>query len=216
MSAVYYTFTPPLQSPRELARRDHLTGLQLLAYALKDAFGLTADGSLSAMIKEGAHGKPYFPGMPQIHFNISHCPGLVMCGVDDVPLGVDAERIRPVKASAEKRVLAPDEQAALFSLEPDGPERRLAFCRLWTLKESWIKHSGMGLIQPVNEISFSLPAAGEKEKVRIPSSEPDLYFSQMITGQHIMSVCGEHDALPVFIEVPYDQFSIASDQYSPL
>ena len=34
-------------------------------------------------------GKPYFPEMPQIFFNYSHCREGILCGISSTPNGVD-------------------------------------------------------------------------------------------------------------------------------
>ena len=35
----------------------------------------------------GADGKPYFPGEPELHFNVSHSGGLALCGAGRPPGG---------------------------------------------------------------------------------------------------------------------------------
>ncbi len=207
MTSVYYVFTTPLRPDKARSARDHQLGLLLLAHALRNAFDLPFANDPETQICEGPHGKPYLPDMPGIHFNISHCPGLVMCGVDTSPIGVDCEQIRPFTSAIVRRVLTPEEQLILKRCGTDKAAQEQTFTRFWTLKESWIKHSGIGLTFPLTEIAFDLPA--QKEKVRIQSSEPDLYFSQIVTGRHVLSVCSECVDLPAFHEVPADQFSIA-------
>ena len=63
----------------------------LLGELLRAEYGL---GVLPAMAR-GADGKPYFPGEPELHFNVSHSGGLALCGAGEAPLGVDVEVLRP-------------------------------------------------------------------------------------------------------------------------
>ena len=51
----------------------------LLGELLRAEYGL---GVLPAMAR-GADGKPYFPGEPELHFNVSHSGGLALCGAGE-------------------------------------------------------------------------------------------------------------------------------------
>ena len=73
----------------------------LLGELLRAEYGL---GVLPAMAR-GADGKPYFPGEPELHFNVSHSGGLALCGAGEAPLGVDVEVLRPRRPSSRNRSL---------------------------------------------------------------------------------------------------------------
>lgn len=79
----------------ETWRREPLCAYQLLLFALRDRFGWQM---LPAM-EYTASGKPYFPDWPEVHFSISHTDGAVMIGLADREIGVDIEKICPVKES---------------------------------------------------------------------------------------------------------------------
>lgn len=72
-------------------------------------------------------GKPYFPGCPDLCFNLSHSHGAAVCALHNKPVGVDVEKLRP----APRRLAAGMESEAFF--------------RLWTAKEATIKRQGRGL-----------------------------------------------------------------------
>ena len=57
----------------------------LLARLLAAEYGLPGLPELAR--REG--GKPFFPGRPDLHFNVSHSGGLALCGVGSASLGVD-------------------------------------------------------------------------------------------------------------------------------
>lgn len=46
-----------------------------------------------AMVR-GVDGKPYFPGEPELHFDMSHSGGLTLCSAGEAPPGVDVEVLR--------------------------------------------------------------------------------------------------------------------------
>ncbi|MDQ0394912.1 4'-phosphopantetheinyl transferase family protein [Labrys monachus] len=116
----------------------------------------------------GPWGKPRVRSVPDLHFNISHCPGLVCCAVaKTLEVGVDVEQVRlappfeiaPSVFSASERRWLQDLPAA---------ERPRGFCRLWTLKEAFVKASGRGLTQQLTDFSFFF------EPLRVSFCDPAL------------------------------------------
>ncbi len=95
---------------------------------------------------------------PRLEFNLSHTEGLIICAVTSgAPLGVDVEDTGP---SAEylclaRRFFHPAETALLEALAPD--QLPLAFYRLWTLKEAYLKALGTGLTSSLDTFSFGWP-----------------------------------------------------------
>ncbi len=81
----------------------------LLGELLRAEYGL---GVLPAMAR-GADGKPYFPGEPELHFNVSHSGGLALCGAGEAPLGVDVEVLRPRRPGLARYVCSEAESAWL-------------------------------------------------------------------------------------------------------
>lgn len=115
----------------------------LLEEMLLDRFGL---GRCPEFLFE-SQGKPYLKNHPGIFFNISHCRRGIVCAVSDSPVGVDIEEIQFDEALAAM-VLSPEELASVrASGEPD-----VAFTRLWTLKESYLKLTGEGIRDNMKEV----------------------------------------------------------------
>lgn len=131
------TETTPIQQ--------HQAAHALLADALQEVYGLPMPD-----ICIGEHGKPWFPAHPEIQFNLSHCRGLVLCGLDAFPLGVDGERIRPLRTGALRRAFSPEEQ----QLVQNAPNPDKAFFQLWTKKESLVKALGIGISYPLQSVAF--------------------------------------------------------------
>ena len=95
-------------------------------------------------------GRPYAEG---IYLSISHSGELAAAAADRSPVGIDVEKIRPVRLSAAKKVFTPEELFHLFGREPDSadfgrlpdPETLGRFFYLWTRHEAWVKRDGRGL-----------------------------------------------------------------------
>ena len=106
------------------------------------------------------YGRPEIANGPpdcRLHFNISHCDGLVACIVaQDRDIGVDVECISRNISHLEiaKSMFSPREYSALSSLPQSQHLRR--FFEYWTLKESYIKARGMGLSLPLDQFSFAI------------------------------------------------------------
>lgn len=131
----------------DMVQRSQAYGL--LALAAQAYWGLSP---LPEMAR-GPQGKPFFPDLPQYHFNVSHSGTLALCAVGDEPVGVDLQVVRPRREKFLDRLLSPEERIWLRE-RWDSPE---AFTQLWTLKESVCKYSGRGLTQPISDIRVPLP-----------------------------------------------------------
>lgn len=119
-------------------RRQSVAAWLLLKKALGERYGITSVPSIAT----AEHGKPFFPSMPKVHFNMSHCLGVAACVIGDRPVGVDVETIHAVSTSLVKRVLSAAEHEAVE--RSHNPQ--MEFMRLWTVKESLLKLSGHGLV----------------------------------------------------------------------
>ena len=110
------------------------------------------------------NGKPFFPD-GGVYFSLSHCGKYAVCAVSGVPVGADIELARDNALRLAERFFMPDE-AALVERSPT-PEAE--FCRLWTLKESYIKAAGLRLgdvrtfsvVRGVEGYSFGSAGIGE-------------------------------------------------------
>ncbi len=86
-------------------------------------------------------GKPFFPGLEDRWFSLSHSGGMALCALSPRPVGVDVELVRPRRSRLPARALSGEEQARF-----DGSWEE--FYRLWTLKESWCKREDAPLYPP--------------------------------------------------------------------
>lgn len=82
-------------------------------------------------------GKPYIEGIP-LHFNVSHSFDTVLCAIHTTPIGVDIQKVLPIREKVIKRICTPAEIAYIG----DDPIR---FMQVWTRKEAYAKFTGKGL-----------------------------------------------------------------------
>lgn len=105
---------------------------------------LLREAGIASPFSYGGHGKPYIPG--GVHFSLSHSGELCALAVCGAPIGLDAEKITPVRRAAARALT--DEEREFMETDP---ERRFAY--LWTRKEAVLKCTGAGLSQPMNAFS---------------------------------------------------------------
>ena len=108
--------------------------------------------------KYNEHGKPFLEKGP--YFSISHCKEGIAVAIDDQPIGIDIEAIRPAKEDLIERVMNEEERVGM-------DDRK--FTRLWTQKEAVVKAQGVGIqsfeqIQKILEIGDWKLDTIEKEK----------------------------------------------------
>ena len=109
-------------------RREPLCAYALLLAILEHRLGWRTFPAMET----AAAGKPFFPGVPQVHFSLSHTAGLVAAAVDDRPLGIDVEKLGPVPPRLGRRLT--------------GWTTKEDFFRLWVRREARAKRTGGGIL----------------------------------------------------------------------
>lgn len=106
---------------------------------------------------------------PAISFNLSHSGDLAVVAVaTGVEIGIDIERLRPVKHLDDlaRRYFHPNELRRVLS--QDGTPRLEMFFRCWTRKEAVLKAIGTGVQYPLETID--LPLTGSvAEPIDVPA-----------------------------------------------
>ena len=124
----------------------------------------------------GPHGKPYLEetvGDSTFRFNLGHSNDIALCAFTRCrEIGVDIEYIRdlPDADQIAYRFFSADEIATLHALP--ASQRRQAFFNCWTRKEAYIKATGKGLSQPLDQFEVSL-APTEPASLRSVKGAPE-------------------------------------------
>lgn len=107
--------------------------------------------------REGPHGRPEVDRDDcPVSFNVAHSAGLVVCAISTPgPVGVDVEhRSRaPIEHGLVARCCADDEAA---DVNAHGDKWRDHFLKYWTLKESYLKATGLGISVHLPDVRFRL------------------------------------------------------------
>lgn len=122
------------------------------------AFGLHREYGIPALprIERRKQGKPFFPELPGICFNYSHCRQGILCGIHTSEIGVDIERIVQYKERLARRLCHPEE-LELLDLTARKDE---LMTKIWTCKESFLKYTGWGIRSDLRLLNCSGCAEG--------------------------------------------------------
>ena len=140
---------------RFLADKKLSVGAGILLDKGLQEYGLRESGVKFAY---GENGKPYLPEYPQIHFNLAHSGTMALAAFADAEVGCDIEQIKTASLKLAKRFFCPSEYAYIDSFT--GKEQAYAFYRIWTLKESFLKATGMGMRLPLDAFEFAFAQDG--------------------------------------------------------
>lgn len=178
------------------AQRRSLGAGWLLEQAVRFYFGADCPPVIAA-----PNGKPIFKDRPDWHFSLSHTGEWALCGLDSQPVGVDAEEVHQDGQRISRRFFAPEETAYLSALPPE--QRQIAFARLWTRKESYIKYTGEGLSKGLP--SFRVPS-GNGWKTDRPEACYCVERSCWFTGYVLpdgtpVTLCTAHSLTPPEIRI---------------
>jgi 4'-phosphopantetheinyl transferase len=88
-------------------------------------------------------------------FSLSHSGDVAVVAVADEPIGADVERVRPRRYldAVARRVLRDDEFARWAAL-PET-DRVVAFLRVWTAKEAYVKLLGVGITRALRDVDVT-------------------------------------------------------------
>ena len=120
----------------------------------------------------GPHGKPALAASaPSLHFNVAHSEDLVLIAVTPNGIvGVDVEQIRSLPDFQElvARFFSPHESSRFRSLPPE--QKAAAFFNLWTRKEAWLKATGEGITDLLNQVEVSFLPSEPAGLVQLPQA----------------------------------------------
>lgn len=99
------------------------------------------------------HGKPFMhcqqkAGTGDVDFSISHCKNGIMVALDYHSIGVDIERFHQAEDSLLRKTMSESEIELIH--KASNPD--IAFTRLWTQKEAWLKMRGTGIVDELPHV----------------------------------------------------------------
>ncbi|KMJ57104.1 hypothetical protein AB685_16885 [Bacillus sp. LL01] len=93
--------------------------------------------------------KPFLKSFPGIHFNISHCKVGVACAIATEKIGVDIQDI----IKYDKKLAAAICSQKEIEMMNKAVDKDLELTKIWTMKESYFKMLGTGLIEPLTDVN---------------------------------------------------------------
>ena len=133
-----------LRYKQELDRRLSIKAYLLLCEGLQKQYDIEE----KPIFVYGTNGKPTLAKHSHIHFNLSHCNEAVICVIDTQPIGVDIESIRAIDNELLEYTMNSQEREQIkHSTDPE-----IEFTRLWTMKEAFLKWSGKGISNNLQNI----------------------------------------------------------------
>lgn len=144
---------------------------------------------LSLSFTYGPNGKPYLLEYPELFFSLSHSGSAAVCAVGRQELGVDVQEFRGVRGNVAKRFFAGEEWEKLRRLSADEKAYESMFFRIWSVKESYIKYTGLGIRQGLHTFVADLEGACIREAEN--GSRKACFREIVIEGlpRYALSVC---------------------------
>ncbi|MGI9515183.1 MAG: 4'-phosphopantetheinyl transferase family protein [Anderseniella sp.] len=135
-----------------------VAGRVLLRQRLSDAVEHSVHPA-SWQFEQSLDGKPSVaPGLPQIHFSISHADGLVAVATSpSAKIGIDLERVTGTGDTRPTPDQLSEHETAWLQKHREA-DRWPAFLQLWTAKEATSKALGLGCGVDFNDLEIDIPA----------------------------------------------------------
>ncbi|AYJ90999.1 4'-phosphopantetheinyl transferase superfamily protein [Bacillus safensis] len=176
------------------ARRT-LLGEVLVRQTIHDMYDLPMD---QIVFETEGNDKPVVRQLPSFHFNLSHSGNWVVCAVDDAPVGIDIEEIKPIDLAIAKRFFSADEYQDLLSQPAERQEAY--FFHLWSMKEAFIKLTGKGLSYGLSSFTARLSEDGQAELTLPDHEAPCFVQTYSLDPAYQMAVCTRKSAAAENVE----------------
>ncbi len=180
-------------------------------YGLKEA---------DVQLSYNGNGKPFLPDFPEIHFNLSHSGTIVFAIFTDTEAGCDIEKIKPADLRVARRFFCDGEYRYVAGQKSETGQQE-AFFRLWTLKESFVKAAGAGLLIPLNSFEIKIMPGDCSNyilenntinnnpgiKILQNTDSAKYYFRSYMENGYCAAVClREKDVIGTFLSRPFHKF----------
>ena len=140
-----------------------------------------------------SHGKPYIADHENIFFNISHSGEKVALAVSDREVGVDIQKLRHFDNSIINYVYNTAEQRLAKESGSEDAGMDMVYTRMWSMKEAFMKHSGLGI--QMEPISITLNIAAAPASAACAGYDPgELYLIEYKLQDYALTVCTSYRA----------------------
>ncbi|WP_144463246.1 4'-phosphopantetheinyl transferase family protein [Bacillus pumilus] len=177
------------------ARRT-LLGEVLVRQKIHDMYDLPFD---EIVFETEGNGKPVVRHIPSFHFNLSHSGDWVVCAIDDAPVGIDIEEIKPIDLAIAKRFFSADEYEDLLSQLAERQEAY--FFHLWSMKEAFIKLTGKGLSYGLSSFTARLSEDGQATLTLPDHEAPCFVQTYSLDPAYQMAVCTRKPSAAERVEI---------------
>lgn len=170
-------------------------GEMLVLYALYDFFEMPPNKIEFELLE---YGKPVIKGANECQFSLSHSGKWVVCAVSSSLVGIDIEKKDERHTQIAKNYYTEYENNRIQMIS-DYEGRIEEFYKIWTLKESYMKITGLGLYKGTD--TFEFHSEGGKEILYENdgmSNGKYCFLSESMDEQYIMSL--GYESLETIVE----------------
>jgi len=145
-------------------------------------------------------GKPYLQHKELLHFNLSHSGSWIVAAIGKKKVGIDIEHLKTIAIEKYCSFLQINERN--YILDGNGDERLRRFFEVWTLKESYIKATGMGFYEPLSSYSVIQPVGNGGLTVQAAIKNELFWFKQyVLDDRYPLAICSKSSCFPNQIEI---------------
>ena len=154
--AIYRSLSPSRKAHIDRKRKEDDKKRSLLAAEL--VARLLKKRGVSGSLETGPEGKPFLKGC-DLFVSITHSEELVACAVSRKPVGIDAEKIKPMRPELMQYACLPEEwqyvcQGKQISRLVEQEDVLRRFFEVWTAKEAFYKKNGAGNMLQTNTLAL--------------------------------------------------------------
>ena len=125
-------------------------------------------------------------------FNLSHGGEMAMCAAGEIDIGCDIEKISEINLGVAKKFFKKTEYEYITSFKTKT-EQQKAFFKIWTLKESYIKCTGLGLGIPLNSFQINIADSTPTISGIENASMYDLH-QFIVENEYVAALCVKSDS----------------------
>jgi len=145
-------------------------------------------------------GKPFLQHKEHLHFNLSHSGNWIVAAISKKKIGIDIEHLKAIAIERYSSFLQINERN--YILDGNSEERLRRFFEVWTLKESYIKATGMGFYEPLSSYSVIQAVGYGGLPVQATIKNELFWFKQyLLDDRYPLAICSKSSGFPNQIEI---------------